>query len=202
MAVATKATVKRSARYPGTEVQLTFAKGETPLTVKVYPIGIRQLRKFTFQITTAMQTFASSGIEITQDADGKINMAPGAWKQLAPMAVDIIIRDLLDLVEECVRFPEDEEGGFDSLFHWHVPLIVEAWIKENFDSEEKLNPWIEAVQTILSRLLGEQAPTLNITSLLSSLKDTINGTSSTSTNSTKTEDDIRIVDGPSEDSGT
>lgn len=193
-----------SKHYPGRDVPLNF--NGTDIKVSVYPVGIKEFKKFTKAITTAASNLSQLGASIpktvTRNEDGttSVSLASDAWLTLGPLVADIVVNDLLDLVEECVTMPADYK--FDDLRHWHLPDIVHAWILENFDSPEKINPWIQAVASLYQKLTGETLDTLNLTSTLSSLRDGLSTKSSTATNSDTTGDPSLILDGASSSSGT
>lgn len=201
-----------SKHYPGREVPLDF--GGTIVKASVYPVGVKEFRKFTQSITRAVGSIANLAPTLPKvpkrDVNGKIvtdgagvavyEMSTDAWLTVGPLLTDIIISDLLDLVGGSTKMPTGYE--FDDLRHWHLPQIITAWVGENFDSEEKLNPWVQAVAMIFHRLTGETLETSSLTSALSSLLGSVKEKSSTNVNSDTTENPSPMLDGQSLSSGT
>jgi hypothetical protein len=131
--------------FPGTEVTI----GKPGMKVRVYPVPYRELRKFTKHISDAIRQL-QSGITIVKRADGTVD--PKTLKVLLPASVEVIIDNLLELVSTCCQ-PSIEEVP-----HYALPPILEAWLDENFGTEERIRPWVQAIETLLLKLTGERYP--------------------------------------------
>lgn len=153
----------QSILYPGTEVVLDFVgiQGETSqVSAIVYPVSFRSLQAFTkvmLKMTDVISSMGSTQIpkslaEAAKSGDEKAKMEVNkimtreTLKALAPF----VVSECLDLVKECVKGVDIEQ-----LAHWHVAPIIEAWIMENFGSLGKLQPWIQAVDNLITQATGE-----------------------------------------------
>lgn len=128
---------------PGETVHLQ----DIGLDVTVYPAGFTHLRKFGTELGALMQMMGPK-TKISKD-EFKIGM------DLMAELIPFVMTNCLDLVRECVVFPEGV-AGWDDLAHWHVPPIVEAWIEVNFGDEGKVKPWLTMVERVVSMISGQK----------------------------------------------
>ena len=176
--------------FPGREVELDVGGGRT-LTVRVLPVGIRQVRQFSRSLVTAARAVLGTevGEEIMKVSDGD------KAKLIGGLMLEASLGDLFDLFEQCVT------PDVGALPHWLLPPVLEAWIEENFLGEGRLRPWAEALDTAVKRATGED---LRMSERLSEFLSGTGGTptpSSTEEGGTGGEEDSRTEGGPSDNSG-
>lgn len=138
--------------YPGTVVPLA-PNPPDPLpedfpVLRVYPVQFTQIGKYNDILVSAI-----SKLRLDQDFTGLV-------KSLA----DIVFTDLMAVVDDCC-VPKISEIN---PYHDVIPLVVEAWIKENFMGE-RLNPWKRAMETLIERVTGQKVSLSEELSKFSSL---------------------------------
>ena len=154
-----------STMFPGTEVTLPTPDGVEDLIVTVYPMGIRHLKQFIHNIEEVIpriasqvdmgQLFKAKKRKVLDMGEGNapvIDEQPDIMTMLLPIAVPILCTDLLDLLNECTIGLDLNEQYAP---HWWMPMIAEVFVEESFGTEAKLRPWVEAVDNVIGRLLGE-----------------------------------------------
>lgn len=147
--------------FPGKKIQLA-----KDLEVTIKPMYVRQLR--TFQ--DAIRSLVEKAQTIESTSMG------GVLAQLAPMAVDT----LFDALNECVEGIDLEDPN---LPQWMLPKIAQEWLLESFGTEEKIRPWIAAIEEVICRVTGKKVDLWkDLTSKFSQISfqpDTASPTSST-----------------------
>lgn len=128
--------------FPGVEIPIELPDG--PLMVTVYPVGIRQMKKFVTAIAGAVGIIR--GMDFNKDGTTDQHL-----KQILPHLVPIILNDLFGLVKECTVGIDIEE-----LPHWLVAPIVEAWVMESFGEEKKIRPWIQMFENLTEKATGQK----------------------------------------------
>ena len=134
----TKKSDALAALFPGREVDI----GGIP--VKVMPLGVRHIRKFSDAVGRIMPTIV--GV-IGNEKLGKEEWTNKVVTTLMPFAMS----DLLGLIDDCV------DVDLNSVPQWELPKIAEAWIEESFGSEEKLRPWRDLMTRLKGRFLNPQS---------------------------------------------
>lgn len=161
---------------------------------KVYPVGLKHFRKFTSTMSSVLLTVArQSGISLKDIENGKLT--PDKLGGLVPLLLPIVISDMMDIVLDCCN-PKPKE---EDIIHWEVPQLAMAWLEVSFldDPEKKLRPWVQAVETLIQRLVGKPFSIWDSLSKLSLPAATPDGTSSSTGNQSGP-----TKDGPSPSSGT
>lgn len=141
--------------FPGREVELEveLPTGRSIVVATVYPLGFRHLRRFSKDVTGAINAVVGMRVpeNLRSDPAAAAAFTNRVLMQLVPYAID----NLLDLVKECVVF-KDGVAEVDDLPHWHVATLVEAWIIESFGEEKKWRPWIAAVENVYAQVTGNR----------------------------------------------
>lgn len=133
-----------SVLMPGRRVEL-IEGGRVVGRVKVYPVALRDMKKFAKDIGNALLSVAN--LRIQPDSSGRL-----PWEQvklIIPLFADIVIADMLDLVIGCTK------PSCAGIAHWHLPAIAQAWIAENFGSENRIRPWVQAIETLIFNTTGQ-----------------------------------------------
>ena len=141
---AAKAAKKRElldALIPGTKVPLIDAAGKPFGDAIVYPLGVRQVRKFGQGIVTVFRVILAG---LGKDVDGK---APAFdERRLMEQAGPLLLSMLPELLAECVRIePEGTDLELDDLPHWCLAPIATAWVQQSFGNG-RWRPWKEAFE--------------------------------------------------------
>jgi len=130
----------------------------------VFPLGFRHLKQFNDKITRVL-IYISNHVKIPDSASEE-----EAFNRVLTEAVPILLTDMLDLLEECVRF--NPNGiKFDDLPHWDVPIIIEEWLTESFGEPKKRDPWRRAIESTVARFTGQEMSLSQIFSKGSSPQD-------------------------------
>ena len=122
--------------YPAKRVKLTFVE------VDVYPVRFKHIRKFSTQIVAAL---GAIGGTTAKKGASAAEIAQIIKQTLSPL----LLTSLMDLLEECCNFL-DQQTKIDDLAHWDIAPVVEAFIEQNFLGEDKIRPWIQAIQNLKS----------------------------------------------------
>ena len=146
--------------YSGTKVPLKFRHGigvtQTQIfEYVVFPMGLAHIQKFSSAIGRATSRFIGIGGLPSLGEDGRLQFDATKMSVAIALVVEIITQDLMELVLACVHPPEDGPP-VSSLAHWHLPPIIEAWILENFGSEDQLHPWIQVMERTILRVTGKR----------------------------------------------
>ena len=128
--------------FPGVEVSIELPDG--PMMVTVFPVGIQQMKKFVTAIAGAVGIIR--GMDLKKDGSTQDHL-----KQMLPHLIPIVLNDLFGLVQECTVGVD-----LDTLPHWLVPPIVEAWIIESFGDEKKIRPWIQMFENLTEKMTGQK----------------------------------------------
>lgn len=131
----------KSILNPGTEVVLS--DGTTKC--HVYPISFKQIGKFATRIIGAISSIASA-----LPSGKRMPTNDEVMAVLSSRAIPVVLSDLMDLVAECTRF--DDKRTIDDLPHWDVPLIIEAWIEENFSDPKKWTTWVTTIELLMEKV--------------------------------------------------
>ncbi len=168
------------ALYPGTLVEIRLgAQGQRVVTATVYPVGFKHLQKFTVLMMRVGETLSKASATVRKDVDeDELKKAMG--NEVIKALVPIVMDEMMGLVAECVVF-DDENVTMDSLAHYHIAPIIEAWIAESFLPLEKLRPWIEAINRLLNQVTGKPMNLWGTLSQSLSKKDIVSETSATET---------------------
>ncbi len=118
----------------------------------VYPLGVIHIRQFKQRLSAALQ-FALGKVGRKGATEEELG------NDLVAVLVPHLVDELLDLLEDCVRFERDGVR-VAALPHWDLPVIAEAWLRESFDEERKRRPWVQAVREAVSRMAGRMPPSL------------------------------------------
>jgi len=146
----------------------------------VFPLGIKHLRKFNERISKVLM-FAARNVKVEANADDGA-IAAALVSEIGPL----MMTDLFDLLEECVRFSPNGVK-FDDLPQWEFPPILEKWIDESFGTPEKRDPWMRAIETTVARFTDEP---FSISAMLSKDSSPEDGASPKSSESDKPESPI------------
>lgn len=138
------------------------------LAATVYPIGIKHFQRYSDKLAGAIEHIVTMRITKGGPVDARL--------QYALKMIPYVVMNLLDLVRECTVFADGVD--VERLPHWAWPPIVEAWIAENFDSEEKLRPWVAMAEAKLTALMERFVPISETVSKALSPLDTGSKTSS------------------------
>lgn len=142
---------------PGQEVVLN-----EKLKAHVYPIGVVQLKRYSNRILDLIKTVIGS-VKVDNQSSYEA-MKDAVQKAVTPKIIESVLpmltSDFLDVISECVMFEVGDESFKDkripmselNLPHFYIPKIVTAWVQENFEGDDRLNPWKEAINDILNRL--------------------------------------------------
>lgn len=176
--------------FPGRSVQIDSALGE--LTVRVYPVGWKEIESFSSGITrivTVLANAVSNGAAVdTERAAAYVTAA------LMPAA-----GEFMELLEKCCEIQMPDEGLTDAsariagntdglgvsigdLPHWALTEIIEAFILENTDTEKKILPLAKAADSLLEKLTGKKGNSRETLSRFFSGLGTVSAQSSTSDN--------------------
>lgn len=143
--------------FPGKGIELN-----EKLIAHVYPIGLQQLKKYSNRIFELFKTVMGSikvdkksSFEQTKN-DVRKALTPEILQSIVPM----LSTDFVDIISECVMLEIKTEGFKDKRIplsetnvpHFYLPKIITAWVQENFEGDERLNPWKEAVNDVIKRL--------------------------------------------------
>lgn len=148
--------------YPGRPVPL-----QCGLSVTVYPIGYRHLKKFSGLIGRGLAMLADQAGSLSGAEDGV--RARVVMQSLLPL----VLADGLELLGECV------DTKLDDLPHWEIAPLAEAWVLESFGQENKYRPWLQAIENTVSNFTGKPFSISETLSKLSSPAATDSTTSST-----------------------
>lgn len=156
--------------FPGREVVL-----QCGATAIVYPLGFRQIRKFSNEVVGMLMQIMDTKIPPNIAADPVLakQFQDKMFAKILPYA----LTNLLDLVSDCVKF-EPADCTIDDVPHWDVALIIEAWVIESFGEEQKRLPWIAAVENVFAQVTGKKVKISEIFSKPSSPPATVAKTSS------------------------
>lgn len=126
--------------FPGRTV--TVKDGGNAIEIKVKPMLVRHIRKFAGPIERAVEKLVADGVDFSKLGESW----PLLFKHVAPLLLD----DLFGLLNECTS------ADLNNVPHWILPDVADAWIEENFGTEEKLRPWFAVVSKVLERLGNEK----------------------------------------------
>jgi len=136
-------------RYrPGTRVWLIEGaedENEDPY-ITVFPVPFTKIGNYFDKIANVVTKLSAQGFTIdsfTKSPDFAGNTT------LITSLTKFVLDDLMDLVDECCS-PSLKAVDPD---HYMVPLIIGAWVKENFLGE-RLHPWIREMKDLLGRMTG------------------------------------------------
>lgn len=111
-----------------------------------HTMGVRHLLKYAPEMGAVAGYAANLGVKPGDSAALQAQYIAG----LLP----IVMSKLLGLIEETVTIDEPAGRKLADLPHSCLPVVAEAWLKENF-SEGRLNPWLGAlergIQTMTNR---------------------------------------------------
>lgn len=127
--------------FPGKEVLLSEGR-----SVRVFPVTMPHVRKFYKGLFEAFATLfrTPQAQRVLQEKSTE------SMSALLPHIAPIIVNDLYDLMKECCR------PSPDTLPHWDIPLVAQAFVEENFlPLELKLKPWMKPMDDLVSKLTGE-----------------------------------------------
>jgi hypothetical protein len=157
---------------PGRVVWL--GKGEKRRRIMVYPIGLHQIKEFTAAINDLADTLTTAAVmpkgalaNLTTDEVFKV-----IAKAVLPLLIPKMGGKLADLVDSCCK-PKMSE--FKPTFpHYFIAPVLEAWLEENFLGEDKLHPWVAAVETLAEKMTGRKVSIWpRMSPLLSDLASTV-----------------------------
>lgn len=137
--------------------------------IKVFCLGVRQMRKFKKAIQKIVATITSHPLPegLDEKEMGRRLMGPVSM---------VVLEDAIELVEACTivkladpenpdrPFAKLEAAVFDDLPHYVVPEIIERWVLVSFGSENRFRPWKVAAERLIEKLTGER---LSISEMLS-----------------------------------
>lgn len=185
------------------DIDIAIAGGETlqldnNLVVKVYPLGLRHLRKFNTKIKEFLPILADVFVPVAEgEKEAKDrDVIQSMMVSIGPK----ILEDFFEILEDCVII--DSEVTLEFLPHYYLAPIAEKWIEVSFGTEKKWNPWIQAIDNIVSRYTKKAFSIRAIFSKPSSPVDTAEETSSTNDNETPMVDTGHTLDGPSPSSSS
>ena len=160
---------------PGEKVHIkTFG-----VDAKVFPLGVTHLKRFSTDIVGILHALMRANINPGEDSKVQV----GA---LARHAIPLVLQSGLALLDECVvlKVPSGKDGvadiqlSIDDLPHWEVPPLIQSWILQSFDTKEKRDPWVEAVNRVVRQVTNDETfSILETASKLSSPADTPSKTS-------------------------
>jgi hypothetical protein len=164
--------------FPGKKVPLDPAQPDG-VGVTVYPVGVRHLDRFSEVLNDALHEILRAvpddvvkalfekdappvpGLErpgLGAPPDAKTRMAWDVVKELVPGLTRVVTKEMFHLVGECCRpnpftilVPDGPE-----LPHWYGGALLDAWLEQSFDSEQKVRPWVRAMENLVERLTGER----------------------------------------------
>ena len=156
--------------FPGTRISIETAKGKLGWTV--FPVGFDKMQRFSKAVGRAVTAITS------------LRFTPGASfeeqaKLLLPAALPIILEDLLDLVAECCIPDPGFKITLQELPHYASVPLIEAWFEESFGTEEKIRPFVRAVERLVKKISGKSVDLWGTLSTFSSALDIDSKTSST-----------------------
>lgn len=111
-------------------------------SARVTPMLVRHIREFSEPIEKTIRGMIDAGVDF--------NSLAGSWPQLMAHLLPLVMGDLFELLNSCT------DVDLDSVPHWVLPQVAEAWINENFGAQDQLRPWFEVVSRILSKLGTEE----------------------------------------------
>lgn len=145
---------KKNVHHPGRLVALSsIGEGGEPIAAEVFPIGMTQIQEFSAQLNAIAAAVLPA---IQSKVDDKAQQDAMMLQALGPA----IISHGLSLVAACTKLSCDtytmkqkKRGeGPPELPHWDVATVVDAWVDENFGTEEKLNPWRVVFKSVGSKI--------------------------------------------------
>lgn len=133
-----------SALFPGKDVPLT-----PDFSIRVFPVGFAQLPRF---VEVVAGWVASAEHFLPQLFEGK---APESvdWPKLVQVLVPLVVRDALDLVDECC---EPRMSQIPRLPIGKTAEVVKEWLLQSMDEKEVIRPLLELVEAPLERITGEK----------------------------------------------
>lgn len=147
--------------FPGEAVDL--GKGVTAI---VFPPGLVHIRRFSTEvvgIATAIAEAHSSGSSV------------------AARLLPFLLSNAMGMLVECVRV--EAPGGLkirlDQLPHWLLPSVVQKWAEISFIGDDKIRPWVAAIESLILKATGKATPISEIFSKNVSPPGTTATTSST-----------------------
>jgi hypothetical protein len=146
--------------YPGRDILLE----DLGLTVTVYPMGYKHMKKFTGKIADALSIIGRTSYPKGADQ-------AAVMKAVMSNITPFLMTNLLELVEECTVF-NIQGVTMEDLPQWHLPVIIEAWLLESFGEEKKWKPWVTALENVLEKFTGSKTSLLATFSSSSSSPDT------------------------------
>lgn len=158
----------QKALFPGVPITL-----ECEVTVKVYPMGFRHVKKFSRSITNAMSALGTISWNAPETELGA---------QIAGLFGPYVLENMIDLVFECceiVKGENEPDIKLEQIPHWELPAIIEVWLKENFGEPKKWKPWVQTIESAVRKATGKDLSITDLLSKLSSKTGTDSKTSST-----------------------
>lgn len=146
--------------------------------VSVFPLGVSHIKKFTGIVSIGLQMIP------TEMVDEQKKEQLGA--RIAAQLIPFMLTEGLELIAECVKF-EDQGKGLEQLPHYCLPVIIDTWFEESFGEEKKYRPWLHLTEKLVKRFTGKEITISEIVSKYFSESDTLEKTSSTETQETRTE---------------
>lgn len=168
------------------DIDIEIGGGETieickgKVIAKVYPLGLRHLRKFNKKFEELLPILAS--ITVEKDAEDSAQVVKSVISAIGPK----VLSDFFDLLENCIVLPDGLT--VEHLPHWDLARLAEKWIFVSFGEERKYSPWIRAINNVVQRFTKNKEFSITaIFSKPSSQGDIVKEKSSMNDSETKTE---------------
>lgn len=159
--------------FPGRSVTIA-----PDVIVKVYPPGIVHIKEFSTVLMRLADQISKSSLSTVKKPDGSVGLAPGAAGELINTILPVVLTELFDLLNLCV----DIDLTDPNIPHSVLPKLAIAWIEESFLKEDSINPWMQAIETIVEKMTGKKTNLWAIWSRISSPADSNTTTSLSDTN--------------------
>lgn len=132
---------------------------ESGHVVKVFPVGYKQLKKFSKNFGAALSMLNT--LQVPKELLDSENGGAEAMNIYMKSAIPYVINNLLDVVEDTVTI-EPLAGSnlpeitLDDVPHWELPPIIHAWILKSFGEKRKISPWTAVVEDLMVRFTNKK----------------------------------------------
>lgn len=134
-------------------VTLIDDDGKTRYIAKIETMTVRHLLQFKKMLKEAFKKFQGEELIFVDD---KLD-----WQSAAPVMIDIVLDDLLELVVMSCQIQLNGQGEFINLTleelgnfqHEWLPMIIVPWVRRNFVEPKKRKPWMIAIRAMLKKFL-------------------------------------------------
>lgn len=137
--------------------------------IEVFPMGLRHMPVFMSRAGSILSLVMSKMKDLKIDKEVSNQDLKSTLSQVIP----VLMSTCLDLFYECCNatgkdLETDEEYDCSEyladLPHYEMVEVLQHWVEESFGSMGKLRPWIQLIESLVSKTTGEKMDLLSLLS--------------------------------------